>query len=169
MDTLAALAFGGEPALNTYLKEEPIRREAPIVSPQMWSQIVVNGVFVALMCILWLISKDIRSLFDRNGGDSSGVFLTAFFSFFIFICVINAFNVRTPSINLFDHVTENNGFITVIIIIFIVQVVFTVIGGSWLRVVPLLTREWVIIIAQSFIIIPFDMFRKLFLNNIFGN
>lgn len=42
MDTLAALAFGGEPALEKYLREKPKDRSAPIVSkkcclPLLWA------------------------------------------------------------------------------------------------------------------------------------
>lgn len=42
MDTLAALAFGGEPALEKYLREKPKDRSAPIVSkkcclPSLWA------------------------------------------------------------------------------------------------------------------------------------
>ena len=39
MDTLAALAFGGEPALEKYLREKPKDRSAPIVSKKMLSTI----------------------------------------------------------------------------------------------------------------------------------
>lgn len=43
MDTLAALAFGGEPALTSYMHEPPIARRAPIIDFAMWTQIVMNG------------------------------------------------------------------------------------------------------------------------------
>ena len=39
MDTLAALAFGGEPALEEYMDEKPKKRDEPIVSKYMWSEI----------------------------------------------------------------------------------------------------------------------------------
>jgi calcium-translocating P-type ATPase len=167
MDTLAAMAFGGEPALTQYMREPPIRREQPIVSGAMWSQLVLNGVFIAACCIASLMSRSVQQLFMRDGVASQSVFLTAFFTFFVFICVVNAFNVRTPSINLFQSIGRNRGFIAVVAIIFVVQITFTMFGGDFLRVVPLQLREWVIIFAASSIIIPFDIFRKLFLNHTF--
>jgi len=56
---------------------------------------------------------------------------------------------------------KNPGFIIVLILIFVVQILFTYIGGSVLRTVPLTSREWLFIIPACFVIIPFDIFRKL--------
>lgn len=160
MDTLAALAFGGEPALSRYMKEKPIRRDEAIISPDMWSSIIINGVFASAMSILFLVNDTILSLFVRDGQVSEEAFLTAFFSFFIFITVINALNVRTPKINIFDHISDNTGFLGVLALIFTVQIAFTYIGGRYLRTVPLFPHEWVYIILMSIIIIPFDTIRK---------
>eukprot|EP01114_Cavostelium_apophysatum_P009207 TRINITY_DN2229_c0_g1_i1.p1 TRINITY_DN2229_c0_g1~~TRINITY_DN2229_c0_g1_i1.p1 ORF type:complete len:900 (-),score=272.79 TRINITY_DN2229_c0_g1_i1:60-2759(-) len=161
MDTLAALAFGGEPALKTTMTEKPIKRDAAIISPQMWSAILVNGTFIATLCIIALTSKQVRGLFVRDGIPSEPVFLTAFFAFFIFLTNFNSFNARTPNINVMHHVTENMGFVQVVALIFIVQVVFTYIGGPVLRTVALTLPEWLMIIGASSVIIPFDMLRKI--------
>lgn len=161
MDTLAALAFGGEPALKRYMSEPPIRRDEAIISKKMWSQILINGVFIAYLCINALINENVRELFQRDGKPSNEVFLTAFFAFFIFLTNFNAFNVRTNSINIFDHLFENRGFVFVVALIFLVQVTFTYVGGSILRTVGLTYSEWMSVIAVSAVIIPFDMIRKL--------
>ena len=50
MDTLAALAFGGEPALEKYLREKPKDRSAPIVSKKMLSTITMGGVYMSIIC-----------------------------------------------------------------------------------------------------------------------
>lgn len=165
MDTLAALAFGGEPALKRYMSEKPIRRDEAIISPEMWSSILINGVFVAFSSMFFLMSDWVASLFTRNGlitGKlAESVFLTAFFSFFIFMNVINALNVRTPKLNLFDHITANMGFVGVLVLIFVVQIVFAYVGGRVLRTVPLLAGEWLTVIALAAIVIPFDLVRKV--------
>jgi len=160
MDTLAALAFGGEPALPRYMREKPIRRDEAIVSPYMWSAMVWCGLFVAGASILFLTNSDVKALFVRDGVPNQDAFLTAFFGFFIFISVMNAFNVRTPQINLFDSIFLNRGFLIVLTLIFIVQVVFTYIGGRILRTVPLQSNEWTWIFGGSFVIIPWDILRK---------
>jgi len=169
MDTLAALAFGGEPALKRYMHEKPIQRDAPIISLKMWSAIIVNGIFIAILCILALKSHAVRQLFLRGGSPSEPVFLTAFFAFFIFLTAFNAFNARTPKLNIFNHILENRGFVFVIMLIFVVQVTFTYVGGSILRTVGLTLQEWILVIGASMIIIPFDLIRKFVMKSLFGH
>jgi P-type Ca2+ transporter type 2C len=163
MDTLAALAFGGEPPLMRYMDERPIERRAPIISPYMWTAIVANGFFIATMSIFFLTNDSIEHLFVRNGHKDHEVFLTAFFCFFIFITNINAFNVRTHKTNLLENLWDNKNFVVVESSIFIVQIVFTYIGGSWLRTVGLQFHEWIIIIFLALLVVPFDLFRKTFI------
>jgi len=168
MDTLAAMAFGGEPALLRYMHEQPIKRDERIISLNMWSSIIIGGVFVASLCVASLTSPFVRSLFVRDGIPSEPVFLTAFFAFFIFLTNFNAFNVRTPNtLNLFDHITENRGFVAVVFFIFAVQVVFTYVGGRVLRTVGLTANEWYLVIGCASVIIPFDLLRKLVMQAIF--
>eukprot|EP01132_Coremiostelium_polycephalum_P003574 gene3574-4453_t len=164
MDTLAALAFGGEPALERYMKEKPIKRDQNIITPRMWASILGGGPFISAMSVTFLTSDYVESFFTRNGIPDDKVFLTAFFAFFIFMSVINAFNVRTNRLNLFDHLLDNKGFIVVVFFIFCVQIVFTYIGGKVLRTVGLNLNEWVVIILVSLSIIPFDLFRKTLFN-----
>jgi len=163
MDTLAALAFGGEPALESYMDDTPVQRTESIISPYMWSSFLVGGIFISICSIYFLLSPEVSSLFIRNGTPNNDVFLTAFFSFYIFITTVNAFNVRTTSINIFDNLSKNRGFLLVLLIIGIVQITFTAIGGKLLRTVPLLPKEWGMVIKMSLVIIPFDTLRKLVL------
>jgi Ca2+-transporting ATPase len=161
MDTLAALAFGGEAPLSSYMQEAPIPRKSSIIDPLMWSSIVCNGFFVGLSSIVFLTWDPVLELFTRNGEPDTAVFLTAFFSFFIFSTTFNAFNVRTNSVNLLDHIMRNKGFVFVVALIFVVQVSFTYVGGDLLRCVWLLPHEWTNVILLSALIIPFDIIRKL--------
>jgi len=166
MDTLAALAFGGEPALDRYMKERPIRRDSPIISFSMWSSILVNGGFIAFLCTIFLTYDPVRELFLRDGKPDEEVFLTAFFTFFIFLTNFNAFNVRTVKTNIFDHMFDNRGIVIVVALIFTVQIVFTYIGGNFLRTVGLTTNEWILITGASMIIIPFDIMRKIVMSKV---
>ncbi len=158
MDTLAALAFGGEPALQRYMEEKPKSRGESIVSKSMWQSILTNGIFVSIASVLFLRSEYIQSLFRDSDGDI--VFLTAFFSLFIFLNVFNMFNARTEKVNIFDNIKSNPGFIRVALLIAVVQVILVYVGGKVLRTVPLALNEWAIVIGLSIIIIPFNMLRK---------
>lgn len=162
MDTLAALAFGGEPALERYMLEKPIKRTESIVSRYMWSEILISGTFVTILSLIFLKSSTAQAFFSRNYTDTNKeVFLTAFFCFFVFISVANAFNVRTESINLFEKINENKSFLQVMGFIIFMQVVLTFVGGKILRMVPLNLNEWGYIIILSLSIIPLDILRKM--------
>jgi len=166
MDTLAALAFGGEPALKAYMKQKPIPRDTAIISPYMWSSILLGGSSIACVSLYLLLSAFVRTLFARNSLPSEEVFFSAFFGFYIFITTINAFNVRTKKLDLLDNITGNRGFIVVILIIFVVQMVFTYLGGSVLRTVPLTLSEWGYVFGMCFVIIPIDLLRKIIMKKV---
>ena len=55
MDTLAALAFGGEPALSRYMREKPKRRTEHIISKNMMSQIVTGALWTFLVGLFLLV------------------------------------------------------------------------------------------------------------------
>jgi Ca2+-transporting ATPase len=166
MDTLAALAFGGEPALERYMKERPVNREENILTKDMWSAVLCNGLFITALTIFFLLFEPFRAWFTRNGQNDGSVFLTAFFSLFVFLVTFNSFNIRTEKLNIFENIFENKGFLKVITGILFLQVLFTFIGGNILRVVPLNLMEWVIILLISLLIIPFDFARKIILKKI---
>lgn len=164
MDTLAALAFSGEAALERYMVEKPIPKDEPLITREMWSAILVDGIAATLLSLFFLTYPPIRELFH-----SEAAFLTGFFCFFVFMHNFNKFNARTDSLNLFDHLAENRNFIAVVALIFALQVVFTYIGGEVLRTVGLYPQEWLYVLLLALIIIPVDLARKLVRNRWYGN
>ena len=168
MDTLAALAFGGEPALDRYMDEPPKRRDEKIVNSYMFSSIGTGALCSFVVGLVFLLTDFSREHFrDINpegvnitfGGDSVYV-LTGYFAFFIFMAVFNAFNARTDRMNLFDNIGGNTGFLKVMGLIVLVQVIMTYFGGAILRCYGLTMTEWAFVIAMAFIIIPVDLIRK---------
>ncbi|SEQ29473.1 plasma-membrane calcium-translocating P-type ATPase [Ectothiorhodospira magna] len=163
MDTLAALAFSGEAAMRRYMDARPIERTAPLISSDMWSSILVNGVIIAILSILFLTSAFVEGLF-RN----EAVFLTAFFAFFVFIHNFNKFNARTERLNILENILQNRGFLGIVGLIFLVQILFTYLGGDILRTVGLTFQEWLYVVLFSLVIIPIDMARKLIRDKVTG-
>lgn len=163
MDTLAAIALGGEPALHRFMKEPPVRREENILTRNMITAVLWNGLFITFFAVFFLKFDPVKELFLRNGVPDEAVFMTAFFNIFIFQILFNAFNVRSEGLNIFEHIRDNMRFLQVMAMIFILQVVFTYIGGSILRTTALNISEWGWVMLFSIIIIPLDMLRKLFL------
>lgn len=173
MDTLAALAFGGEPALDRYMDEPPKKRDEKIVNSYMFSAIGTGSLCSFAVGLIFLLTDFSRSHFrDINpegvnftfGGDSVYV-LTGYFAFFIFMAVFNAFNARTDRMNLFDNIGGNTGFLKVMALIVVVQVIMTYFGGAILRCYGLNATEWIFVIAMAFIIIPVDLARKAIVGN----
>ena len=162
MDTLAALAFSGEPPLAKHMREKPKDREEKLITRNMWSSILFNGIFIAVLSVIFLKSDFIRSLFQRDGAFSEEVFLTAFFAMFVFLNNFNKFNVRVEEFNLFHHIFENKGFLNVVGMIFVIQFLITYFGGEMFRTVYLLPHEWLYVMGLSVVIIPFDLLRKYF-------
>ncbi len=161
MDTLAAIAFGGEPALFRYMEEPPVNREENILTKYMLSAILTTGFFITAFSLFFLTSDVLRELFVRDGVANEAVYLTAFFNIFIFMIIFNGFSVRTHKINLLDHLEKNWRFVIVMVGILILQIIFTYIGGNILRTTGLTMQEWWYVFAISLIIIPIDMIRKL--------
>jgi P-type Ca2+ transporter type 2C len=165
MDTLAAIAFGGEPALERVMEEKPVSREENIVSKYMASSIIVGGLYITALSIFFLSYEPFKELFVRDGVMNSEVFLSAFFNLFIFLIVFNSFNARTEKLNLLDNISRNMVFIQIIGLIIVLQVVFTYIGGPVLRTVGLEPMEWLYIMSLALTIIPVDLIRKMVLRS----
>jgi calcium-translocating P-type ATPase len=162
MDTLAAIAFGGEPPRMRYMNQRPVDRQESILTTNMKSAIVVNSIFITLVSLIFLTFEPVAQLFQRNGVPSQEVLLAAFFNLFVFMITINAFNARTEKINLLEGLRQNKGFVQVIALIISLQVIFTYVGGTILRAKALTLDEWLIVLALALLVIPIDLLRKVF-------
>jgi calcium-translocating P-type ATPase len=161
IDSLAAIAFGSEPAMGAYLREKPKRREDPILDREMWSSVIVNGLYICSLSLLFFILPSIRRWFRPGEGDI--FFYTGYFTFFIFTCIFNAFNTRTDGIDLLENLSLNKQFITVMSGIAMAQILMTYYGGNILRTAGLSPKEWVLPLVLALTIIPLDLIRKIFL------
>ena len=158
IDSLAAIAFGGEPALHSYLLERPKRREEDILDRGMWSSIIWNGLYICALSLVMFISPRIHSWFRPGDGDI--FFYTGYFTFFIFICIFNAFNARTESVDLLENLSLNKQFLTVMGGIGVTQIFMTYYGGAILRTAGLVFSEWIVVLTLALTIIPLDLMRK---------
>lgn len=180
MDTLAALAFGGEPPLERFMREKPKRRNEPIISRYMMSEIAVGSgwtfILSLAMLLLGTLPKGSTTSFleqwgwlrdDATAGftEQHAILHTAYFAFFILIAVFNAFNARTEQMNLFDNIKKNKGFLTVFGIITLVQVLMTYLGRGILSGWGLMPLEWLVVLIPAISIIPMDLIRKAIVNS----
>ena len=158
MDTLAAIAFGSEPALKEYMKDKPIARDASIVTKDMLFEVLLGALYITFICLAILFVPTIRNLF----GDVDVTYLkSAVFAVFMMAIAFNGFNARTNHLNVFKGIGKNKNFIYVMISILVLQFVFITFGGEVLSVETLNIKSWIICIVMALIIIPIDMLRKV--------
>ena len=160
MDGLGALALGAEPALKKYMSEKPKSRTQSLVNKNMMSQVLCAGAWLGVISFAFLKLPFFKEFFENEGQH-----LTAYFSMFVFSAVANGFNVRSEGINIFDHIKENKGFIKVMLVIVLVQIILTFVGGEIFSCTPFGIKGWLIIIVMSLTMIPVDMLRKIIMKS----
>lgn len=163
MDTLAGLAFSFEAPLKEYLENAPLNKGEPILNKYMYSNILVAGIYTAILLIMFLKVPFFKELFRYDINDR--YLMTAFFGLFVFSGVFNAFNARTNRINLFANIFDNKPYILIMVFIVIVQVILLYNGGITFRTYGLSIKEFMIMIILSISVIPVDITRKFFLRN----
>ena len=159
MDTLAAIAFGSEPALKEYMREKPIPRNASIISKEMFTQIIISALYITFICLSILFLPPIRNLF---GNVDTTYLKSALFATFMMAITFNGFNARTSHMNPFEGLGRNKSFLIVMFAIFAIQFIFVTFGGNVLSVESLSPMSWLICVVLAFLVVPIDMIRKAF-------
>lgn len=157
MDSLAAIAFGSEPALKEYMKDRPVPRSENIITGEMFFRVVFNSLYITLVCLGILFLPSLRGLF----GNVDVVYLkSAVFATFMMAITFNGFNARTRGLNPFKGIMLNRNFIVVMMSIFAMQYLFVMLGGRPLRVEPLTWSSWCVCALLAVAVIPIDMVCK---------
>lgn len=158
MDTLAAMAYGSEPALEEYMLDKPVARTANIVTGDMLIQVVIGGIYITLISLGILFWQPLKELF----GAVDMVYLkSALFATFMMAITFNGFNARTEHLNVFEGLDRNPGFLVIMASILAMAVVFVTFGGNLLSVESLSLEHWFLCAALAVLVIPIDMVRKL--------
>ena len=158
MDTLAAIAFGSEPALKEFMKERPIPRNESIVTKGMFAEILGSAFYITFICLAILFVPQVRSWF---GTTDETVLKTAVFATFMMAITFNGFNARTAHCNPFYGIGKNRNFIFVMLSIILIQFVFVTFGGEVLSVTPLAAEQWGICFLLAAAVIPIGVIRKM--------
>jgi calcium-translocating P-type ATPase len=157
MDTLAAFAFGCEPARDELMKNRPVPRSEGIVTKKMLAQIicgaaVITALVLVLLCRPFGIGADIVRPESVK---------TAVFAMFMMAIAINAFCVRTPSLNIFYGLSQNKMFVVIMSGVFLFQYVVVTFGGKVLGCTSLSPAEWGYCAALAALVLPADLIRNL--------
>ena len=165
MDSLGAIMFGNEPALEKYMKEKPRRRDESIVSKSMALQIGIMAIWMTIISFCFLKLP----IFAEILGSQEKLY-TAYFVLFVVAALFNGFNVRDNEFGIFKGLKENPGFMKVWIIIVLVQALIVNAAliplgvfkwiGSMFSCTPFGITGWIIVIILAFTMIPIDLIRK---------
>jgi calcium-translocating P-type ATPase len=162
MDTLAAMAFGGEPILDRYMNEQPAKRTDNILTGYIKSAIGVSSIFITLGSVL--ILENIGGITDfvtpAGCADPELYKKTFMFAFFIYSIIFNSLNTRSERFNIFEHIGENKKFILVMGAIFVLQTFIIEVGGKVFSTTTLDLKALLVSIVLAILIIPVDMIRK---------
>ncbi len=159
MDTLAGLAYAGEPPLARYMDERPVSRDARVLTGNMASQIFTMGGYGVALCTLFLSNGYFRRVYGYY--DNMTGFMTAFFALFVFCGIFAAFSARSDRVLPLADLAKNRAFLTVFMIITAVQLWLIYFGGQMFRTsgIPAWLLPRIILLAAG--VIPSDMIRKL--------
>lgn len=162
MDTLAAMAFGGEPILNRYMDDKPAKRTDNILTTYIKSAIGTSSIFITLGSILILenIAGITSFVTPADCADPELYKKTFMFAFFIYSIIFNSLNTRSERFNLFEHIGENKRFVLVMGAIFVLQTVIIEIGGEVFSTTMLNAKALLVSMALALLIIPVDLVRK---------
>ena len=167
MDTLAAMAFGGEPILERYMNEKPALRTDNILTKYIKSAIGCSSIFITVVSILILKNVGgLTSLIIPKDCQNVEMYTKTFmFAFFIYSIIFNSLNTRSEKANLFEHLGENKRFVFVMGSIFVLQTLIIEFGGAVFETVMLDPKALLVSMGLALLIIPVDLIRKLFVRN----
>lgn len=159
MDTLAALMLGGESPKEKYMKEKPKSRNENIVSGKMMSSILVGAGYITVFGLLLLMTTIFNGIIRPTEGNVE--MYTVYFVAFIFASLFNGLNVRTEDFYLLKNVKKNKMFVILFVVITLITIIMTFIGGEVLRMAPLDGAEWLLVIGLSLGMVVIDLIRKV--------
>ncbi len=146
MDGPPAVTLGLEPMRPGLMDRKPTPRNASIVTKDMLTRIIVNGVFITVIIIL---QNELNFLAIEAGHEG-----TAVFTLFVLFQLCNAFNARElGTTSIFKNVLKNRAMLLVFGLTFVLQIIITEFGGAVFETNGLNIIDWIKVFAMSLSII----------------
>ncbi|OHW93661.1 calcium-translocating p-type ATPase [Colletotrichum incanum] len=166
MDTFAALALATDPPTEKILDRPPQRKDAPLITINMWKMIIGQALFQLIITItLYFAGPEILS-YDRNNEDQMLQLDTVIFNTFVWMQIFNEFNNRRldNKFNVLEGIHRNKFFIFINILMVGLQVGIVFIGGRVFEITEggLTGTQWAISIVVAFISLPWGVLVRIF-------
>ena len=154
MDSLNSLSFGGEPAKEEYMNEEPIMKGSGLFIRGAKGRIALSSiVFIALFGVITF--GPVGNMFATKLSA-----MTARFALLCLMAVFNGFTIRTDSMNLFKGIKNNKLFVYIALGIFAMTVVLCNFVGNLVQTTPMDAKQWIVVLVTAFMVVPVDWIRK---------
>lgn len=169
MDTFAAGALASLPPNPNVMNNKPRKNTDFIITPPMRSKILFVGlIFVAVLMVMLFyfnVQANLDTFFDYINADHRyAYFLSYFFTVFVLLQFWNMFNAKAfqTGKSAFAGMKDSFGFIIVAGIILAGQFLIVTFGGDVFRTVPLIAKDWGIIIAATSLVLWIGELGRLF-------
>lgn len=136
MDGPPALTLGLEPMRDNLMKRKPTPRDRAIVTRDMFSRIVINGAFIAIVILL-------QNFTNFLGGATAEECSSIVFSLFVVFQLFNAFNSRElGDESIFKYLLKNKAMLAVTAVTLALQIVIVQFCGAVFKTAPLSFIMW---------------------------
>ena len=160
MDTFAAIALASLPPSESVMRDRPRRSYDSIISHAMLLFIIGMGLlFTLLMLLLWgyLHTRDVTGLAVPISGLVAKSHVlndyehSLFFTVFVMLQFWNLFNAKAfmTGRSALAELGKSKGFLLIVIVILIGQILIVEVGGPMFNVTPLKLTDWLIIILGT--------------------
>lgn len=152
MDSFASLALATEPPVETLLDRPPYGRNRPMISKQMWANMLGHAFYQLVVIFAIWIDGENWGMFELNGvhGRDSGhndpptEHYTVIFNTFVLMQIFNELNSRKlyGEYNTLSGIQNNAWFIVIVVGTLAAQTLIVQAGGIALSVSPLNGTQW---------------------------
>lgn len=162
MDTFAALALATDPATESSLDRKPDRKNAPLITVEMFKMIMVQAIYQIIVClVLHFAGLKILGLEDNDQNNTELGALV--FNCFVFCQIFNQLNCRRldRKLNVLEGFWRNWYFIIIFLIMVGGQILIVEVGGAAFQVTRLGGRDWGITLVIGALSLPIGALVRL--------
>ncbi|PWN42098.1 calcium-translocating P-type ATPase [Ceraceosorus guamensis] len=177
MDTLAALALATDPASPELLKRKPDKRSAPLITVDMWKQVLGQAIYqIILVLVLHFRGNDLLNLNSVFENETDPLRIEALatrntlylnsviFNTFVWCTLFNMVSARslTRELNFFKGLQRNHWFGAIMVVEVGLQTLITFVGGAAFGIQKGLDgRGWAISIVAGLVTWPLATLLRL--------
>lgn len=140
LDTFASLALSTIPPTPDVMKQKPRNRADFIITHSMLTTIIITSLCFVIVLLAYLFYCNTDGIITIHE-------LTIFFTSFVLLQIWNLLNAKHIETNtsVFSNLTSCKGLLSVILLIFVCQILIVQFGGNVFRTQPLTLTEWLVL------------------------